>query len=135
MSRILALDYGEKRVGVAMSDELGIIASSNGLIDNKSGDYLISEIKDLCKNHSVAKIIVGLPKGLSGNDTEQTIITKKFIEKLQTELEIPIESVDERLTSVMAKNYITARGQKHRNEDIDSAAARVFLQDYLDGSK
>ena len=134
MSRILALDYGEKRIGVAMSDELGIIASGLSFIPNQGEEFVNSEIKELCKKHSVAKIVVGLPKGLSGADTAQTKLTQEFINKLQRQSTIIVESIDERLSSVMAKNYTTDQDKKHKDEDIDSAAARVFLQDYLDSS-
>jgi len=135
MSRILALDYGQKRIGVAISDELGIIASSVGFIANKGKKHFIPEIKDLCQKHSVAKMIVGLPKSLSGDHTQQTVVTEKFIKLLKAELEVTIEDVDERLTSVMAKQFATGKGKRHKDEDIDSAAARVMLQDYLDRIK
>ena len=132
MVKILALDYGQKRIGVAISDELRIIASSLGFIFNKGEKHSFLEIKNLCQKHDVGKIIVGLPKSLAGGETEQTIKTAVFIAGLKKELAMSVESVDERLTTVMAKKYALAKGRRQRDEDLDSAAACIFLQDYLD---
>ena len=132
MSKILAFDYGDKRIGVAVSDPSGTIASVVGAFGNEGIKKTIEFIKGLCKEHSAAKIVVGMPHGLSGKETEQTTKTKKFIKNLSEAVSLEIIEVDERFSSAMAEQQFIEKGQKARSEDVDSASARIFLQDYLD---
>lgn len=132
MTKILALDYGDKRIGVAASDPTGTIASTLATIENQGADRTISTLKDLCQTHSIAKIVIGVPYGLSGKETEQTTKTKNFIAKLKGALKITVVEVDERFSSALAEKQITSQGEKVRHADIDAAAACILLQDYLD---
>jgi len=132
MSKILALDYGDKRIGVATSDPTGTIASSLATIENQGANRTISTIKGLCQEHSVAKIVIGVPRSLNGQETEQTTKTRSFIAKLKSALKISIEEVDERFSSVLAEKQLVDQDRKVNKGEIDAAAAQILLQDYLD---
>lgn len=118
----LALDLGEKRIGIAISRS-GLIAEPLLTLDN-SQDF-ISRLKDICQEEEVKKIIVGLPKSLSGESNEQIRKTKETAKKIKRELKMPIEFVDESFTSKMAE-------ERFGRERIDEEAAVIILQDYLD---
>lgn len=135
MSKILALDYGSKKIGVAVSDPSGTIASTVGTIENKGKKQTITQVKELCQERSAAKIVVGVPYGLSGEETDQTRQTRRFIGELRSGIDIDVVEVDERFSSVIAKQQATDREEKVARADIDAGAARVILQDYLDSQK
>ena len=132
MSKILALDYGDKRIGVATSDPTGTIASSLATVENKGVKKVLTTIKDLCQEHSIARIVVGVPYGLSGRETEQTTKTKKFITKLKGALQITVVEVDERFSSALAEKQLADQGRRVSKGEVDAAAAQILLQDYLD---
>ncbi|MBU1178319.1 Holliday junction resolvase RuvX [Patescibacteria group bacterium] len=132
MSKILALDYGDKRIGVAISDPTGTIASTLATLENKGINRVIVTLKDLCQEHSVAKIVIGVPCGLSGRETEQTVKTRDFINKVQEVVVAEIVEVDERFSSVLAEKQLVDRDGKVDKSQIDANAARLILQDYLD---
>ena len=135
MSKILSIDYGEKRIGVAISDELKILAGGVSSLENKGINFVISEIKKLCQENRVAKIIIGLPLSLRGKKTDQTKEVEKFVAFFKKKIKMPVELVDERFSSVLAKKYILKRGGRYRKEEIDTLAAKILLQDYLDKLK
>jgi putative Holliday junction resolvase len=135
MSRILSIDYGEKRIGMAVSDESAVLASGLGSIENKGESFVISEIKKICGENKVGKIVVGRPLGLSGQKTNQTEKVEKFANTLERKVKLPIELVDERFTSVLAKKYILEKGRKRSKEKVDTLSAKILLQDYLDRAK
>lgn len=132
--RILAIDYGERRIGLAISDPLGIIASGLGTWENSP--LLISQIEELVTRHSIIRIIVGMPLTLKGESGKSAQAVQAFIEKLGEAISIPIEPVDERFTSVLAEQTIRALGvgRKKRKEKakVDEIAAVHLLQGYLD---
>ena len=103
MSRVLGIDYGERRIGLALSDPMGIIAKPLGIIDRKKTTDYISEILNTSKEKNVNIIVVGLPLTLRGKQSKQTQIVQKFIEKLTQLGKIPVVPVDERLSSISAK--------------------------------
>jgi len=138
--RIMAVDYGTKRVGIAVSDELRMLASGRGVMENK-GD-LAKSITELALKENVKIVLLGLPKSLSGKDSEMTTEVRAFAEKLNAVLTnsgIAFELRDERLTSVMANFNISQSGlPKNRREEKslrDEEAARILLQEYLDTHK
>ena len=133
LARILALDYGEKRIGIAITDELQIVASGLATIDTKK---IVSVLADYLKNENVELFIVGEPKQLNSNESESEQFIKPFIEKLrQTFPKIPVKRIDERFTSKMAFQSMIESGLKRKQRKnkslIDEISAILILQSYL----
>lgn len=128
--RILGLDVGTKRIGISVSDALGIIATPIPAIsrDNKS----VEKIKELCKQYEIKKIIVGLPKHMNGTIGTQAEDCMDFAKNFEDEFEIIFE--DERLTSRQAEHNLAFTGKKYtRNKGlVDTESACIILQQYLD---
>ncbi|MFQ6604239.1 MAG: Holliday junction resolvase RuvX [Fidelibacterota bacterium] len=133
MSRILGIDYGLKRIGLALSDPLGIIASPYKTIPNSDPRSVLEVLQTIIQDKDVNKIVLGLPLGMKGQETEQTERTRKFFSLLET-LAIPVEFQDERLSSVTAKKSLIQQDIKtgHNKALVDQRAAAIFLQQYLD---
>jgi len=134
LKRILALDVGERRIGIAVSDPLKIIASPLTIIDRKITPDYTKEIKQLVLKNNIEKLVIGIPKTLKNTESIQTKIVIEFIQELQKNVDIPIETVDERLSSVSAQKSLVEQGIKtgHNKGKIDETAAAIFLQEYLD---
>ena len=134
MHRILGIDYGEKRVGLALSDPMQMIASPYKTIPNKPD--LIVAIQSIMKAEIVEIVVVGLPKGMKGQETAQTKHVTSFVENLNQN-DIKVELVDERLTSISAKKALVEQGIKtgHNKGLIDQTAAAIILQQYLDSQQ
>ena len=135
MARILAIDYGGKRTGLAATDPLKIIATGLETIDSKE---LISWLKDYFSKEEVELIIIGLPKNWDESDTHGTPLVEAAIKKIQKEFPaIPLKTVDERYTSKMARDAMQEMGLKksqRRNKAlVDQIAATIMLQEYLRG--
>lgn len=133
MAKILAIDYGNKRTGLAISDIDEKLASRFLTLENRSLKNLIKEIKNIITKESIEKIIVGLPIGLK-TESEQTQKTNDFINYLTKETGIPIKKINEVFTSKMAEKNLRDTGIKREElkKIIDQEAARIILQDYLD---
>jgi putative Holliday junction resolvase len=133
MGRFLAIDYGARRVGLALSDPLKIIASPYRTIINKNNTNLIEEIERIIATEDVELTIIGLPLGMAGQITEQTKKVKEFIDKL-TARGIVIKYEDERWSSVAAKRSMKEQNIKsgYNKDLVDQTAAAIFLQQYLD---
>lgn len=122
--KVLAIDYGTKNIGLALSDDTQKLAFVYTTLDQKD---IFSKLKDICEKEGVEKIIVGLPIGLSGRDTEITKLVKNFVNNLKSNLKnINIEIIDERLTTVQASKL------ENNKNNIDELSAQVLLQAYLD---
>ena len=137
MSRYLAIDYGDKRVGLAISDPTRIIAQPLETILYQSQKGLISELLQIIEKYNVERVILGLPLTLKGSDSEKTKTVRNFGAVLENKLKIPLIFFDERLTSLQAQQIIRQFGKKpseHRAK-IDQFAARTLLQTYLDREK
>lgn len=134
MQRILGIDYGEKRVGLALSDPMQMIASPYKTIPNNPG--LITAIQTIMHENDVACVVVGLPKGMKGQETAQTQNVYRFVECLNDQ-DITVNLIDERLTSVSAKKALVVQGIKtgHNKGLIDQTAAAIILQQFLDSQK
>lgn len=137
MGRILGIDYGRKRCGIAVTDPLKIIA--NGLTTVPS-HTLIEFLQDYTKKESVEKIIVGLPKQLNGNPSESMNYITPFLNRLRKVLpDIPVEMYDERFTSTLAHKAMLDGGMKKKDrqnkEIVDTIAASIILNDYLQSNK
>jgi len=133
MARILALDYGKKRTGVAVTDPLQIIASPLETVETKE---LIGYLKKYIAKELVEKVIIGLPLNFDDTPTDATPLVEKFIPKFQHVFpHIPIETVDERMSSHMASQAIAQMGlskkQREQKELIDVTSAVILLQEYL----
>lgn len=134
--RTLALDFGERRIGVALSDPLGMLASPLTTIERATpdADAAIDAVLDLAEQHQAAEILVGIPYLMSGRVGAQTRITLDFAAALAARSNIPVIHADERLSSVQAERMLAQSGAPYtRDKGItDAAAAAVILQAYLD---
>ena len=133
MARILAIDYGAKRTGIAVTDSLQIIATGLTTIDSKE---LIPFLKEYFTEEPVELVIIGLPKNWDESDTHATSLVETTIKKLKKEFpSMPFKTVDERYTSKMAKDAILQMGirKKGRRDKklVDKIAAAIMLQEYL----
>lgn len=131
MSRVLGVDYGTKRVGLALSDPLEITAQPLAVV---SRDDVLTYVADLAQATEIDKIVVGLPTGLSGDEGESAAGARLLGQELGEATSLPVEFVDERFTSRMAESALLESGMKRRNrrETVDKVAAAIILQDYLD---
>lgn len=139
MARVLGIDVGERRVGLAVSDPTQTLARPLATVPVRgAADAVIRvglEIDRLAaEDDGLAAIVVGLPSGLDGSPTEQTARVERFIAALATRTTLPIARTDERLTSREAESRlaIQERDWRRRRSKLDAAAAAVILQDYLD---
>ena len=125
---------GERRIGVALSDPMHIIASPHSIIDRKITPDYMGEIKKLIFEEEVEALVIGLPLTLKNNVSQQTKKVQLLIEELTSKLNLPIYTIDERLSSVSAKNVLKLKGVKtgHNKGEIDKTAAAIFLQEFLD---
>ncbi|ACN99204.1 Holliday junction resolvase RuvX [Sulfurihydrogenibium azorense] len=132
MSRILALDIGTKRIGVAVSDPLGITAKPLDYI--KNDDNVFQNIKSLIESQNVSTVVIGLPITLKGLQGQQVEYTKEFAEKLKHYIpHINIVFIDERFTTSLAEKHLSQTKKKKNIKDyIDSLSAVFILQTYLD---
>jgi putative holliday junction resolvase len=137
--RSLGLDLGDKRIGAALSDPLGMLASPLLVFEHQSDDADIAYISQLVKQYRVEHIIVGLPQSMDGTIGPQAEKVKKFMEKLVQQSAVPVEFRDERLTTVTAKRMLQEAGTKKANKnkriEYDAAAAAVILQSYLNETR
>lgn len=134
MTRILGIDYGNRRVGLAVSDPLQIIATSLPTLTIESLSDAVIQLGPIINDKNVKICIVGYPIGVSGNKTEQTIIVDTFISALSDCYDIKIISWDERYTSVEAKRILMEKKVdiRHNKGLVDQMSARIILQEYLD---
>ena len=135
--RCLGLDIGDRRVGVALSDPEGILASPFTIIERTDDSQALAAIADIINKQDVGQIIVGLPRSLDGSLSGQADKVKDFAQKLLEQVEIPLEYRDERLTTVMAQRLKRASGGKKGwgKARYDAEAAAIILQNYLDESR
>jgi len=132
--RTLGVDYGEKKIGIALSDFTNTIATPLCVIDSDKSDP-IEEIKKIVSEHEINKIVVGLPINMSGTIGKRAIITKEFIDKLSEAVDIEIIEWDERLSTRFSDrvlNKAKIKGRKNKKTVIDKIAATFILQGYLD---
>lgn len=135
--RTLGLDVGERRIGVAIADELGLIASPLTVVQRRPGD--LDEIRELAREKRVDRVVIGLPTGMSGREGPQAITVRAFVDDMAAALDtdLRIEFWDERLTTAVAERAL--RGQRRRRDrrkgEVDAMAAAVILQGYLDSRR
>jgi putative Holliday junction resolvase len=132
MGRLLALDVGAKRIGIALSDELAILATPRGVIKRQSYRRDVDAILALVREFAVERIVVGLPIGLEDQETRQTSHARAFAERLASQAQVPVDLWDERHTSWAARQIVGSSADVRRSGRIDAAAAALILQSYLD---
>jgi len=133
--RILALDHGTRRVGVAVSDELQMIAQPLEYIAPEPfADFLV-RLKELLREKEISLILVGLPRNMDGSYGPAALKVQEFVAALKDAVTVPIKTWDERLTTVQAQKFLI-QGKVRRDErkqKVDKTAAAILLQSYLDG--
>jgi len=134
MSRWIGLDYGTKRIGVAITDSLRIFVSPYTTIPNQSREFVLAEIKKIVAQQNVVKIIVGLPLGLNGEDTKKTKEVRIFYNFLRKEITIPLEWWDERYSTSEAHDLLKNKklSWQESKKIVDQTAAAVILRSFLE---
>lgn len=134
MQRALGLDVGARRIGVALSDALGISAQRLTVMERHDPARDLQAIASLVSTHEVGVVVVGLPLTLKGTRSEQTKSVEGFVNGLRQRLACPVEVVDERLTTVQGHRALRSTGASNRTHKrlIDQVAAQLILQAYLD---
>jgi putative Holliday junction resolvase len=128
-TNVLALDVGDRRIGVAIAGSIARLANPLTVLAND--ETLWHELSRLLAAEHIGMLVVGLPRSLSGEDTAQTKIVRSFVSQLKTKTDIPVTLQDEALTSRQAEAELRARGKKFAKGDIDALAAVYILDDYL----
>jgi putative Holliday junction resolvase len=123
--KVLALDYGSARTGVAVSDPTGTVARPVGVVERAGDEAGLTEIAELVRKHDAERVVVGLPLTLTGAHGEQAAETEGFVSRLRETLDVPVESFDERFTTVLAEQR---EGMAHAT---DAVAAAHLLSSYL----
>jgi len=134
--RILGIDYGEKRIGLAISDPLGFTAQGLPTIERVNGEDYLQKLADVIKEKGVSRIIVGLPKSMNNTIGKKAEEVLEFVEVLKSNLNLPVVTVDERLTTVRAYKAMsdTKMSLRKKQKRIDMISAQFILQSYLDRS-
>ena len=135
MGRIMSLDVGDVRIGIAVSDLMGVIANPLETYTRKGNLEVDAKyIVDLAKSKDVSLFISGLPLGLNGQENEQTTKTRLFIDELTRQCDIPVKYMDERFTTLSAERVLIQGNvrRENRKKVIDKVAATIILQNYLD---
>lgn len=127
MSTIIGLDVGERRIGVARAHTVARLAEP---LTTLQTDEFSNMFPQLIESEDTERVVVGLPRGMNGQDTAQTTFVRKFVSSLK--LTIPVSFQDEAVTSVKAEEYLKSLKKQYKKDDIDAAAAAIILQDYLE---
>ncbi len=132
--RILALDHGTKRIGVALSDELGWTAQPLETFERRTLDRDVAHIQDLVREHEVTRVLLGLPLRLDGSEGPAVQAVRAFLERLEAALPVPVVTWDERMTTKAAEELLIAAdvSRKKRKGTVDRVAAAILLQSYLE---
>jgi putative Holliday junction resolvase len=133
-SRILALDHGTKRIGVALSDELGWTAQPLETFERRTLERDIAHIRELVRVHDVGRVVLGLPLGLNGEEGPAARSVQEFVTRLGEALSVPVVTWDERMTTKAAENLLIAAdvSRKKRKGVVDRVAAAILLRSYLE---
>ena len=134
VTRILAIDYGSRRIGLAVTDELGLTAQGLPTLHRTNQRNDFDHLRRTIKHHSVGEIVVGLPLRMSGETGTQSRKVEEFAKALRGRFKLPVHLFDERLTSVEANRVLdeTEMGGRRRKEVVDKLAAVLILQAFLD---
>jgi len=133
MGRIMGIDYGDARTGVAVSDLLCSLVGSTSVIHSRNMDKTIAQIDTMVKNSDIEEIVVGLPKNMDGTEGVRAELCREFAKKLEEATGLPVKMWDERRTTVEAHNILSAHNYhgKKRKDTVDAVAASLILEGYL----
>ena len=133
MKRIMGIDYGDARTGVAVSDLLCSIVGTTTVIHSRNMDNTITAVCDMLKTGDVGQIVVGLPKNMDGTEGARAELCKAFADKLREATGLPVTMWDERRTTVEAHNILSQHNYhgKKRKDTVDAVAASLILEGYL----
>lgn len=131
--RVLAVDYGDARTGIAMSDLLCSIVGSTSVIHSRNQDKTLEEILRIVQENGVGEIVVGLPKNMNGTEGERAELCRAFAQRLREQTGVPVQMWDERRTTVEAHNILSQHNYhgKKRKNTVDAVAASLILEGYL----
>ena len=135
--RVLALDTGEKRIGVAVSDPLGIIAQGVTVIARKDPETDLNEIKRIIEEYKADSVVIGMPVNMDGTKGKSAEKVNEFVEILKGRLSIPVYTYDERLSTKESEKFLISAdvSRKKRKQVIDKMAAQLILESYLERLK
>ncbi len=135
--RVLALDFGEKRIGVAVSDPLGIIAQGVTVITRKDPETDLKEIEKIVGEYKAESVVVGMPINMDGTKGKSAEKVNEFVETLKSRLSIPVHTYDERLSTKESEKFLISAdvSRKKRKSVIDKMAAQLILESYLERLK
>ena len=135
--RVLALDTGEKRIGVAVSDPLGIIAQGVTVITRKDPETDLNEIKRIVEEYKADSVVIGMPVNMDGTKGKSAEKVNEFVEVLKGRLSIPVYTYDERLSTKESEKFLISAdvSRKKRKQVIDKMAAQLILESYLERLK
>lgn len=134
MGRYLGIDYGQKRIGLAISDEDGVISFPLGVLKNSGEQKAVNEINRLVREKAVGEIIVGMPLSLNGSKGVAALQVERFVQTIKESINLPVSVWDERLSTRMAERAMIEGGlsRRRRKQSIDQSTAQIILQSYLD---
>lgn len=133
-NNILALDIGEKRVGVALVRAEVRVPVALDTLDRQANDFW-QQLAAVIEEHDIQEVVMGLPRGLDGQETAQTKYVQSFAQEFSSHFPQPIHFQDEALTSVQSENILGASGKPYQKADVDALAASLILSDYLETEK
>ncbi len=133
MKRIMGVDYGDARTGVAVSDLLCSLVGSTAVVNSHNPDRAIEDLVRMARELDVGQIVVGLPRNMDGTEGDRAKLCREFAQKLETASGLPVTMWDERLTTVAAHNILSAHNYhgKKRKNTVDAVAASLILEGYL----
>ena len=133
MKRVMGVDYGDARTGVAISDLLCSIVGSATVIHSRNAEKTITQIKELVTKHDVGQIVMGLPKNMNGTEGPRAELCREFAHLLEEATGLPVKLWDERRTTVEAHNILSQHNYhgKKRKDTVDAVAASLILEGYL----
>jgi len=134
VSRFLGIDYGTVRIGLALSDPTGTLASPLQFLENQSPQQVTTALSELIQTHQIAGLVIGLPRNMDGTYGPSAQKVRDFIGQIQKSISVPITPIDERLTTAQASKQLSGIGlnQKQLRKKVDSSSACLILQQYLD---
>jgi putative Holliday junction resolvase len=132
MPVIIGIDYGLRRIGIAVSDPDGRLALAVGVhVEGRDGSVL-ARLRDLAAEREASAVVVGLPLTADGRESDLSIRARRFADRVAEDLGLPVTMVDERYTSQEAERWIAMRGRPARRGEVDDVAAQIILQSHLD---
>ena len=134
--RVLAIDHGSKRMGIAISDEMRVIAQPLEFIASEPFDKFLDRLKQIIREKEVSLVLVGIPRNMDGSYGPAALKVQEFVAVLKDTITVPIKSWDERLTTVQANRFLIEADVRRskRKEKVDKTAAALLLQSFLDSS-